>query len=71
VEVANAPLPLDIFTSTPNYAPFTYLPRTYTDATCNPKNTKAAREAEKWDFTHPDEQPGLGAQIEAYMKGLK
>jgi DNA-binding beta-propeller fold protein YncE len=71
VEVQNAPLPLDIFTSTPNYSPFSYIPRTYTDASCNKKGTKEAQLASHWDFRHPDEQPGLGAQLERYMRGLE
>ncbi len=71
VEVANAPLPLDLFTSTPDYTPFSYVPRTYTDLSCNPAGTQQAHVAERWDFTHPDEQPGLGGQIEEYMKGLR
>lgn len=71
VEVANAALPLDMFTSTPDYAPFTYLPRTYTDDSCNPGGTKEAQRAEAWDFSEPDQQPGLGAQLQRYMGSLR
>jgi len=70
-EVANAPLPLDMFTSTPDYTPWDYLPRSYPDASCNPMGTTAAKRAEAWDFTDPDEQPGLGAQIAQYLHDLK
>ena len=70
VEIANAALPLDLFTSTPDYAPFSYLPRTYADASCNKKGTREAELASHWDFSQPDEQPGLGAQVERYMRGL-
>jgi hypothetical protein len=61
--LANAPLPLDIFTSTPDYAPFDYVPRQYTDASCNPGGTSGAKAAEGWDFSSPDNQPGLSAQV--------
>ena len=71
VEVANAALPLDLFTSTPDYSPFTYVPRTYTDTSCNKKGMVEGRLAEKWDFSHPDEQPGLGAQLERMMRALR
>ena len=71
VEIANAALPLDLFTSTPDYAPFSYVPRTYTDDSCNPGGTKEAERAERWDFSQPDEQPGLGAQLQQYMRSLK
>jgi hypothetical protein len=70
-EIANAGLPLDMFTSTPDYTPFTYIPRSYTDGSCNPGGTAGARRAAAWDFSRPDEQPGLGQQIEAYMHGQK
>jgi hypothetical protein len=70
VEVANAALPIDMFTSTPDYTPFTYVPRTYTDLSCNKAGMVESRKAEEWDFSHPDEQPGLGAQLERMMKAL-
>ncbi|MGH7295364.1 MAG: hypothetical protein ACRELB_10545, partial [Polyangiaceae bacterium] len=69
--IANAGLPLDLFTSTPDYTPYDYVPRSYTDGSCNPKGTRQAIRAEQWDFTHPDEQPGLGEQIAEYMKTLR
>jgi DNA-binding beta-propeller fold protein YncE len=71
VEVANAALPLDMFTGTPDFAPFTYVPRTYTDDSCNKKGAIEAKIASKWDFRNPDEQPGLGAQLERMMRALK
>jgi DNA-binding beta-propeller fold protein YncE len=69
--IANAGLPLDVFTSTPDYTPFEYVPRTYTDGSCNPGGTMGAIRAEKWDFRQPDEQPGLGDQLREYLQGLK
>jgi Phosphoesterase family len=59
----NAPLPLDIFTSTPDYTPFNYVPRKWTDLTCNPQGTSGAKAAERWDFTEADDQPGLSQQV--------
>ena len=40
-------------------------------SSCNPAGTKGARRAEKWDFSEPDDQPGLGEQIREAMRGLK
>jgi len=65
--VQNALLPADAFTSTPDYTPFTYAPRTV-EAPCNPDGTREAEEAKFWDFEDPDEQPGLSEQIERMMR---
>ncbi|HEX7600023.1 MAG TPA: alkaline phosphatase family protein, partial [Polyangiaceae bacterium] len=46
--IREALLPVDAFTSTPDYTPFTYVPRTVT-APCNAKGTKHAKKAERWD----------------------
>jgi sugar lactone lactonase YvrE len=70
-EIASAGLPLDVFTSTPDYTPYEYIPRTYTDGSCNPPSTTGARRAERWDFSHPDEQPGLGEQLREYLQAQK
>lgn len=59
----NAPLPLDVFTSTPDYTPFDYVPRKFSDMSCNPAGTSGSKAADRWDFSAPDEQPGLGAQV--------
>lgn len=59
----NAPLPLDLFTSTPDYTPFDYIPRRFSDLSCNPGGTSGAKAAERWDFKDPDEQPGLSPQV--------
>lgn len=65
--IRSALLPVDAFTSTPDYTPFTYLPRKVT-APCNGDGTKEAQEAAKWDFDEPDEQPGLAEQVERMMR---
>jgi DNA-binding beta-propeller fold protein YncE len=69
--IANAPLPLDVFTSTPDYTPYEYVPRSFTDGSCNPGGTMGSKRAEKWDFRQPDQQPGLGQQLREYLQGLK
>jgi hypothetical protein len=70
-EIANAALPLDVFTSTPDYTPYTYVPRAYTDGSCNPAGTKGAKRAAQWDFSEPDEQPGLDGQLREYFRSVK
>ena len=69
--IANAPLPLDMFTSTPDFSPYTYLPRSYADLSCNPGGTAGANAAAGWDFAEPDDQPGLDRQVREYLRGLK
>jgi DNA-binding beta-propeller fold protein YncE len=68
--IANAALPLDLFTSTPDYSPFTYVPRGYKDLSCNPKGTMKALQASHWDFDEPDNQPGLGQQVWEGLRSL-
>lgn len=63
----SALLPVDAFTSTPDYTPFTYFPRTVA-APCNASNTKEAEEAKGWDLSEPDEQPGLKEQVDRMMR---
>jgi hypothetical protein len=70
-EIAGAGLPLDMFTSTPDYSPFTLTPRVYADGSCNPKGTKGAKRAEAWDFSEPDQQPGLDGQLREALRDLK
>lgn len=65
--VARAPLPLEMFTSTPDFSGWTTMPRT-SPLACNPTTGKAAMEAAQWDFDDVDEQPGLGAQVRRMMR---
>jgi hypothetical protein len=68
-QVANAALPLDMFTSTPDYTPYTYTPRQW-PLTCGGKSTRAERRlTSSWDFSEPDSQPGLSAQVMRWMRG--
>jgi hypothetical protein len=65
--IATALLPFDAFTSTPDYAPFTYQTRKIT-AKCNPMTGAEADRARRWDFDDVDDQPGLSGQIMRMMK---
>jgi hypothetical protein len=67
VEVASAALPLDAFTSTPDYTPYDYKPRTFEPA-CGMAVTSAEQQlTESWDMDEPDEQPGLDAQVRRWL----
>jgi DNA-binding beta-propeller fold protein YncE len=67
--VANAALPFDVFSSTPDYTPFTYVPREW-QATCGVAATNAEqRLTDSWDMSEVDEQPGLGAQVWRWSRG--
>jgi hypothetical protein len=68
--IANAALPLDLFTSTPDYTPFTYTPRGYHDISCNPPGSMKAIQASHWNFDQPDNQPGLGQQVWEGLRAL-
>jgi hypothetical protein len=68
--VANASLPLDLFTSTPDYTPFVHQPRQW-PLSCGTQPTLAEmRLRASWGtMTDPDEQPGLGDQVWRAMRG--
>lgn len=68
--IANAPLPLDMFTSTPDFTPYDYVPRKYPDLACNPMTQSGAKAAEGWDFSMPDNQPGLDDQVRKHLRAL-
>ena len=67
--VKNASIPFDLFSDTPDYAPYTYTPRTYPRA-CGTQTTAAeAQLSETWNFDHVDSQPGLDAQVMRHFAG--
>ncbi len=71
--VANAAVPFDMFTSTPDYTPYTYAPRTWPLA-CGPTTGMDFIQGEEeltdlWDLSHEDSQPGLDAQVTRWMHG--
>jgi hypothetical protein len=69
--VANAALPLDLFTSTPDYAPYTYAPRTWPLACGKGASQHEEALTRAWDFSDPDEQPGLDSQVTRWMRGVQ
>ncbi|MFT3775784.1 MAG: alkaline phosphatase family protein [Minicystis sp.] len=69
VEVEAAALPLDAFTATPDYTPYTYEKRGRPLA-CGAAVTAAEQQlTDSWDMDEPDEQPGLDAQIQRWLSG--
>jgi hypothetical protein len=67
--VANAGLPLDMFTSTPDYTPYTYKPHSVPLSCGDTGSTGEKALTDSWDFTDADEQPGLDAQVTRWMRG--
>ncbi len=70
--VANAALPLDLFTDTPDYTPFSYEPRQW-PLSCGTEPTLAERHLQQaWGQSGGlDEQPGLGDQVWRAMRGTQ
>ena len=68
--IANAAIPYDMFTSTPDYTPYTYAPRAAPLA-CGMKGMIGGEGAltDSWDMHDVDEQPGLDAQVTRWMAG--
>lgn len=67
--VKNAGLPLDLFTSTPDYGAYTYVPRKIPLACGTGASLAETRLTESWDFSHEDAQPGLGDQVRRVLRG--
>jgi DNA-binding beta-propeller fold protein YncE len=65
--VARAPLPFEVFTSTPDPKTWRTLPRTIPRA-CNASGSAFATEAAYWDFDDLDEQPGLGVHVRKMLR---
>ena len=60
----------DMFSSTPDYTPYTAMERVWPEED-NPGAGVHAAEAEGWDFSIPDEQPGLGRQLWRMLRGTE
>jgi len=61
-----------MFTSTPDYTPFTYTPRTWPLACGGGTGMDITGESaltSLWDFSREDAQPGLDAQVTRWMHG--
>jgi hypothetical protein len=67
--VEDAALPLDMFTSTPDYTPYTYVPRSYPLGCGKAASGAEKRLTDSWDWREPDEQPGLDAQVRRWLSG--
>ncbi len=67
--VARAPLPLEMFTSTPEYAGWKTIPRGIPRG-CNGQSAFST-EAAGWDFDEIDEQPGLGTHVRRMLRATK
>jgi DNA-binding beta-propeller fold protein YncE len=66
---ANAGLPLDMFSATPDYTPFSYQTHQW-PISCGDAASSAERELTgSWDFLIADTQPGLDDQVVRWMKG--
>jgi len=68
VMVEHAALPLDAFTSTPDYTPYSYKPHQWPIA-CGDGPRGGGLAHGVLDFSEVDEQPGLGAQVARWMRG--
>ncbi len=69
LDVMNAGLPYDAFTSTPDFTPYTYTPHQIPLACGTSASGAERRLTESWDFSHADDQPGLGDQVMRWMRG--
>jgi len=69
IQVEKAAIPFDMFTSTPDFTPFEYLPREW-PASCGGGATKKEQELTKeWDIDDVDRSPGLDRQVMRWMRG--
>jgi len=65
--VANAAVPYDAFTGTPDYTPYTYSPL-QTPVACNP--SKDVSTGPKRNYSIPDQVPELGREVEQRLKQI-
>jgi hypothetical protein len=69
--VANAALPLDLFTSTPDFTPYSYSTRTRGLACGDMAMMAEINLGLSWDLHDVDEQPGLDSQVTRWMRGVQ
>jgi hypothetical protein len=69
--VASAALPLDLFTGTPDFSPYSYTPREWPLSCGEASTLRERRLTESWDFSEVDEQPGLDEQVLRWMRGTQ
>lgn len=67
---AAAPL-YDFFSATPDYTPYDAIPRRWPEEVnaALPADDPMAAEAAQWDFSEPDEQPGLSRHLWRHFHG--
>lgn len=66
----NASPMYDLFTSTPDFTPYEHIERVWPEEE-NPTEGVAARESAQWDFSIPDEQPGLSRFLWRQLRGTE
>ena len=66
--VESSAVPFDLFTSTPDYTPYTYKPRAWPLACGAGAQKDEVDLTESWDFTEEDQQLGLDAQVTRWMR---
>ena len=67
--IASAAIPFDAFTSTPDYSGYTFKPL-QTKVSCNPAKGWSSGPTDGWDFSQPDNQPGLDESVERRMRAI-
>ena len=67
--IENAALPLDMFTSTPDYTPYVYKPRSFPSGCGDTATAAELKLQSSWDFRREDVQPGLDAQVARWLRG--
>lgn len=69
VQVAKAGLPLDAFTSTPDFTPYESVPHQWPIGCGGMASEIEKRVTRSWDFSYVDAQEGLGEQVARWMRG--
>lgn len=60
----------DVFTSTPDFTPYDEIERVWPEED-NPGDGAMAAESAMWDFSMPDEQPGLSRLLWRHLRGTE
>lgn len=68
VAVAKAALPLDLFTSTPDYRPFDRIPRAWPLECGTAASMEQQKASEAWDVSEVDRSPELDDQVARWMR---
>ena len=67
--IASAAIPFDAFTSTPDYGAYSYK-ALQTKVSCNPAKGWSSGPGTGWDFSMPDNQPGLDEAVVRHMRAI-